>query len=72
MATANLGKNLIQGVGSAVITSTLTGANLQDSLSTALGKLPAGPPHRRADRADQRTETFRTTYSWKDAQKKAA
>lgn len=34
--TANLGKNLVQGVGSAVITSTLTGANLQDALGTAL------------------------------------
>ncbi len=34
--TANLSKNLIQGVGSAIITSTLTGASLQDSLSTAL------------------------------------
>lgn len=33
---ANLGKNLVQGVGSAVITSTLTGASLQDSLQTAL------------------------------------
>lgn len=33
---ANLGKNLVQGVGSAVITATLTGANLQDALGTAL------------------------------------